>query len=159
MVLLQKDVKNAFNTVHPHEFLIDCRQYAPASSRFAEWCYGAPSHLVYEGELYPSSRGQQGCPLMMALFCLVRRRHAEEAREAAGSSPPFEPEYADDSFSGGRVQDVLRCFREEIKLAEKYGFSYDLSQCTLYLLAGDEFRGDVSGFQALGVRIQTGTDI
>ena len=75
----------------------------------------------------------------MALFCLVRRRHAEEARVAAGSSPPFEPEYADDSFSGGRVQDDFRCFREDIKFAEKYGLSYDLSQRTLYVLAGMSF--------------------
>ena len=29
----------------------------------------------------------------------------------------------------------------------------------MYLLAGDDFRGDISGFQALGVRIVVGTDM
>ena len=50
-------------------------------------------------------------------------------------------------------------FREEIRLAEKFGLKYDLSQCTVYLLSGDQFRGDVSGFQELGVQIRTGNDI
>ena len=37
MILLQKDISNAFNTVLPSVFLEECRQYAPASSRFAAW--------------------------------------------------------------------------------------------------------------------------
>ena len=36
---------------------------------------------------------------------------------------------------------------------------YDLSQCTVYLLSGDQFRGDESGLQELGVQIRTGNDI
>ena len=159
MILLQKDINNAFNTVLPSVFLEECRQYAPASSRFAAWCYGSASHLVYEGSTYASSRGQQGCPMMMVLFCLARKRHAEEAAIATGITLPFQPEYADDGFCGGRVQDVIRYFREEIRLAEKFGLKYDLSQCTVYLLSGDQFRGDVSGFQELGVQIRTGNDI
>ena len=58
MILLQKDLSNAFNTVLPSVFLEECRQYAPASSRLAVWCYGSASHLVYEGSTYASARGQ-----------------------------------------------------------------------------------------------------
>ena len=75
---------------------------------------------------------------------------------ATGITLPFQPEYADDGFCGGRVQDVIRYFREEIRLAEKFGLKYDLSQCTV---SGDQFRGDISGFQELGVQIRTGNDI
>ena len=35
MILLQKDISNAYNTVLPSVFLEEYRQYAPASSRFA----------------------------------------------------------------------------------------------------------------------------
>ena len=97
--------------------------------------------------------------MMMALFCLVRKRYAEEAAIAFGITLPFQPKYADDGFCGERVQDVIRYFREEIRLAEKFGLKYDLSQCTVYLLSGDQIRGDFSGLQELGVQIRTGNDI
>ena len=48
-VLLQNDVSNAFNEIRPLEFLRDCRDHAPASSRFAQYIYGTSSHLVYSG--------------------------------------------------------------------------------------------------------------
>ena len=44
-------------------------------------------------------------------------------------------------------------------MAAKFGLKYDLAQCTVYLLSGDSFRGDVSGFQELGVQIKSGCDI
>ena len=158
VVLLQKDVKNAFKL--PVQFIQDARQFAPASARFVEWYYGADSHLIYRGRLESSSRGQQGCPLMMALFCLTRKRMAEAAWVAAGVHPEFEPEYTDDAFSGGLLtSNVLRSFQEEILLAAEFGLRYDLEQCTLYLLSGDHFRGDVSGFQAWGVRVVTYLDV
>ena len=84
---------------------------------------------------------------------------AEAARVAAGVHPEFEPEYTDDAFSGGLISHVLRSFQEEIRLAAEFDLRYDLEQCTLYLLFGEHFRGDVSGFQALGVRVVTGLDI
>ena len=96
----------------------------------------------------------------MALFCLARKRYAEEAAiTTTGITLLFQPEYTDDDFCGGRVQDIIRYFREEMRLMEKFGLKYDLSQCTIYLLSGDQFRGDVSGFQELGVQIRTGNDI
>ena len=41
MIFLQKDINNIFNTMLPSVFLEECRQYDPASSRFAAWCYGS----------------------------------------------------------------------------------------------------------------------
>ena len=43
-------------------------------------------------------------------------------------------------------------------MAAEFGLRYDLEQCALYLLSGEHFRGDVSGFQVLGVRAVTGLD-
>ena len=54
---------------------------------------------------------------------------------------------------------MLRSFQEEIRLAAEFGLRYDLGQCTLYLLSGEYYRRDVSGFQALGVRVVTGLDV
>eukprot|EP00438_Fugacium_kawagutii_P000312 Skav205273 [mRNA] locus=scaffold1841:208849:211374:- [translate_table: standard] len=159
-VLLQKDIRNAFNEVLPHEFLRDAQSHAPASAKFAAYCYGQPTHLVYEGQLQTCSRGQQGCPIMGPLFCLTRQRMTEEARRlSARPSPEFEPAFADDAFSGGLIDDVYEAFRHELQLAHNYGLHVDPAKCTLYLLAGDSFRGDVSKFQALGVRVVSGTDI
>ena len=159
-VLLQKDIRNAFNEVLPHEFLKDAQEYAPASARFAAFCYGTLSHLIYNGGTTMCYRGQQGCPIMGPLFCLTRQRMIEEARRnSPRGTPDFEPAFADDAFSGGDVGDVWASFQQELSLAEKYGLHMDPSKCTLCLLAGDQFRGDVSRFQALGVKIVSTTDV
>ena len=89
----------------------------------------------------------------------VRNWLLEEAQANIGSTIPFVPEYADDGFSGGAVNEVLKLFQEELRLAQEYGLRYDLNNCTLYLLAGDGFHGDVSAFQALGVRIDATCNI
>ena len=56
-VLLQKDIRNAFNEVLPHEFLKDAQEYAPALARFAAFSYGTPSHLIYNGNTTMCYRG------------------------------------------------------------------------------------------------------
>jgi hypothetical protein len=84
----------------------------------------------------------------------------EEARRLSPRlAPEFEPAFADDAFSGGHIDDVYEAFRQELQLAQKYGLHVDPAKCTLHLLAGDQFRGDVSRFQALGVNVVSGTDI
>eukprot|EP00439_Symbiodinium_sp_Y106_P026813 s1641_g3.t1 len=111
-VLLQKDVRNAFNEVRLLEFLRYCRDHAPASSRFAQYIYGTSSLLVYSGGLEACPRGQQGCPMMGPMFCLTRRRMHEEARSRTEHPPPeFEVEFADDAYSGGHVTDVWAAFK------------------------------------------------
>ena len=97
---------------------------------------------------------------MGPLLCLTRQCMIEEARHnSPRGTPDFEPAFADDAFSGGDVGDVWASFQQELHLAEKYGLHMDPSKCTLYLLAGDQFRGDVSRFQALGVKIVSTTDV
>ena len=134
--------------------------YAPSSARFAAYCYGKPSHLVYQGRTELCNRGQQGCPIMGPLFCLTRQRMVEEARALSSRcAPEFEPAFADDAFSGGHVDDVYEAFYQELQLAHKYGLHVDPQKCTFFFVAGDRFREDIFRFQALGVNVVTGTDI
>ena len=91
--------------------------------------------------------------MMISLFCLAHKRLFEEIQTNIGSTIPFAPEYADDGFSGGAVDKILKVFQEEFRLAEEYGLRYGLNNCTLYLFAGDDFRGDGSIFQVLGIRV------
>jgi hypothetical protein len=71
----------------------------------------------------------------------------EEARRLSPRpAPEFEPAFDDDAFSGRHIDDVYKAFRQELQLAQKYGLHVDPAKCTLYLLADDQFRGDVSRF-------------
>eukprot|EP00973_Karenia_brevis_P070347 9779357-Karenia_brevis.AAC.1 len=51
----------------------------PGAARMAEWCYGEEVNLVYHGRLMRSGRGQQGCPLMMPLFCAMKKEMRDRA--------------------------------------------------------------------------------
>ena len=153
MVLLQRDCTNAFNECEPHEFLVDCAEYAPASAGFAEWCYASPVNLIYHGRIKKSYKGQQGCPAMSSLFCLMRKRMSEEGKFGDHRDPEYEPEFADDSFCGGTCCNVWNRFQKEIQLASKYGLRYNYKECKLFLPAGNQFRGDLTPFINLGIQI------
>eukprot|EP00973_Karenia_brevis_P087106 12078628-Karenia_brevis.AAC.1 len=73
MVLLKKDYSNAFNEAEPKAFLDVCKRRLPGCAKLAMWCYGEAVNLVYHGRIRRSSRGQQGCPLMMPLFCAMKK--------------------------------------------------------------------------------------
>ena len=152
-VFLERDVVNAFNTADPSEFLPASAEHMPASARFAEWCYGGLTHMVYRGRLERSHRGQQGCPAMGATFCLMRRKMDSEVVALSEDNPEYKPEFADDSYLGGTASSVLAFFRAEMQCGKKYGLTYDLGECTLHLPAGRAFSGDVSEFEALGIKI------
>ena len=46
-VILQKEVRNIFNEMRPHEVLQDCQAYTPASMIFVHFCHGDSAHLVF----------------------------------------------------------------------------------------------------------------
>ena len=50
-------------------------------------------------------------------------------------------------------------FEKRFDWRKKFGLKYDLSQCMVYLISGDGFRGYISGFQDLGVQIRTRCDV
>ena len=91
-ILLKKDFSNAFNEAEPNAFLNTACRKTPGSARLAEWCYGDETNLIYngevfsshEGEAHRSSRGQQGCPLMMPLFCAMKGKCGSVLRRCRG---------------------------------------------------------------------------
>ena len=83
--------------------------------------------------------------MMIALFYMARKCPPEEAAMETGIILLFQPEYADDGFYGGRIQDAIRYFREEIRLAAKFGLKNDLSQYIMDFLSGDHFRRNLPG--------------
>ena len=161
-VLLQRDVENAFNAALPEEFIEDCINFAPASAPHVVACYGQPANLIYHDKIIKSCRGQQGCPMMGSLFCIMRKRMAIEARSNNNSDEDedlYEPEYADDSFAGGKFQAVYNIFIQEINLAAKYGLRFNLSECRLYVPSGGRFSGNLKLFTDLGVQIRMDSNV
>ena len=110
-VFLERDCENAFNGTDPSEFLQDCAEHMPNSARFAEWCYGTKVNVVYRGKVESSCRGQQGCPAMGPMFCLMRKCMATRTHSEMDNSPSFETEFEEDSHIGGNANAVLQCFR------------------------------------------------
>ena len=98
--------------------------------------------------------------MMGPLFYLSRCHMLREVQQASSRPmPEFRPAFADDGFSGGPVLDVWEQFRQEIRLVETYGLKVDPSKYILYFLVGEAFRGDVSCFQALGVKVVIGANL
>eukprot|EP00662_Eupelagonemidae_sp_cell21_P016174 gene16174-22683_t len=81
-------------------FLREIRNRLPGLAAWAEWCYGAPSNLVYSDTVLSSEVGaQQGDPLGPLLFALaiqpILRQMAEEGSisltPGAADAPPPSP--------------------------------------------------------------------
>ena len=89
---------------------------------------------------------------MGPMYCLMQKRFSDEARAMSGSSC-FEPEFADDTYLGGRCSDVLSRFKAELRCASKYGIAFEMGECTVYTLAGERFTGDLREFEEMGVKI------
>eukprot|EP00973_Karenia_brevis_P033623 4636423-Karenia_brevis.AAC.1 len=71
----------------------------PGAARMAHWCYGEDTNLVYHGRLMQSSRGQQGCPMMMPLFCAMKKEMRDRVEGVEGLD--FMADFADDGVIGG----------------------------------------------------------
>ena len=66
------DFENAFNTVDREKFLREVHHHLPGLARWAEWCYGGPSKLFFDGAVVSSEVGvQQGDPLGPLFFALA----------------------------------------------------------------------------------------
>ena len=71
-LLFIADFENAFNSIDRSKFLREVRHHLPGLARWAEWCYGKPSKLFFDGATINSSVGvQQGDPLGPLFFSLA----------------------------------------------------------------------------------------
>ncbi len=103
LILLKKT--NASNEAEPNAFLNTACRQMPGSARLAEWCYGEGVNLIYNGEVFKqSTRGQQGCPLMMPMFCATKKEMRDRIEEVSGLA--FAADFADDGVDGGDYEEV-----------------------------------------------------
>ena len=145
-VLLKMDYANAFNEAEPEAFLGTARRRLPGAAKMAYWCYGRESALIYNGRVlktggadYPwtASRGQQGCPLMMPMFCAMKKEMRD--RVDGVRDVDFMADFADDGVLGGDWDKVLKVLRGEIAIGGEYGVRNNFSKMLLYPLAGHRF--------------------
>ena len=75
---VEKGFSHAFNEAEPNAFLNTACRQLPGSAKLAQWCYRDGCNLIYNGEsVKQSTRGQQGCPLlMMPMFCAMKKGDA-----------------------------------------------------------------------------------
>ena len=157
VVLVKNDYENAFNEADPRKFLESGRRHMPGSARLAEWCYGGEVNLVYHGRVRKSSRGQQGCPLMMPLFCAMKK----DMRDRVGGCEDlsFVADFADDGVLGGDYEAVLKVLKAEAALGGEYGLRNNFSKMKVYTVAGESFEGDLAGFESLGIPIDKSCNV
>jgi len=89
---------------------------------------------------------------MGAMFCLMQKRHSDEAKGLPNNSC-YDAEFADDSLLGGSDTDVLDRFKAELACAPRYDLNFEVGECVVYCLAGEDFEGSTQGFEAIGVRV------
>lgn len=151
-IMLSDDWENAFGLADNHTFLEECAIHAAGMATFAEWLYGGePARLYFGEDVILSKRGgHQGCPLMMALFCLVQRKLQVQAgvfSEGPGALD-MKPAFADDSNMAGKTAVVLQKHKKMTQLAEELGMRYKFSKSLITTAAGEAYTGDLSGFDA-----------
>ena len=107
---------------------------------------------MYNGTVFKQSqRGQQGCPMMMPLFCAMKKEMRDRIPEMGGLD--FSADFADDGVDGGDCEAVYKVLEKEIALGPEYGLRNNYDKMVVYPLAGDRFTGDLSKFIELGIPI------
>ena len=89
--------------------------------------------------------------MMISLFCLARKRVFEEVQANIGNIIFFASEYADDRFNGGVIDEILKFFQEESRLAEEFELR-TTSIIVLFIFLLETVRRNIKCFQSLGVR-------
>ena len=105
------DFENVFNTVDRGRFLREVRHHLFGLARWAEWCYGRPSKLFFEGVVISSEVGvQQGDPVGPLLFALALQPVLNQLANTPGLELAFS--YLDDLVLAGEQSAVASaiCF-------------------------------------------------
>ena len=152
-VVLKVDFKSIFNCVKRDVFLRAFRRHLPGLSAWAEWTYGAPSHLFFAGAemLASEAGGQQGDPLAPLAFSLALNEILPDVA-AAGADGPGELDqlfaYLDDGWIAGDDVAVARAFATLQRLAPSLGLALSVGKCELVPAAGADSAVDRGLFPA-----------
>ena len=81
----------------------------------------------------------------------MKREMRERIEEVQGLD--YAADFADDGVDGGDFEEVLKVLTREIALGPEYGLRNNYDKMVVYPLAGRGFSGDLSGFEALGIKV------
>ena len=124
------DFQNAFNTVDRGQFLREVRHHLPGLARWAEWCYGGPSNLFFEGVIIKSEVGvQQGDPLGPLFFALALQPALLQVANIPGLDLSFS--YLDDLVLAGDQAAVASGILQLKNSAADMGLHLNLAKCEL----------------------------
>ena len=157
-VVLNIDLRNAFNLVSCQALLDKCRAHFSELFQWAAGCYGDhPLLLSAMGTLRSESGVQQGDPLGPLLFCLVLHKVVTAtAADSICSHLSFHSWFMDDGVIAGPEQAALKALSIIKQLGPPLGLFINTSKCELFSKGGlrgspDEMK--ISNFEILGVPI------
>ena len=98
-----------------------------------------------------SHKGQQGCPLMMPLFCAMKKemRDRVDSRVDGIGDVDFVADFADDGVDGGDYECVLKTLRGDWGA---FAVTNNFTKMKVYLLAGELIQGESQWFERIGYR-------
>ena len=130
-VVLQVDMRNAFNSISRDAVLKGCLAKVPSAYNWLKFCYGGASPLFCQGRLFCAShvgvhQGDACGPLGFALGLDT----------GLDQCPPRDLDwkswYLDDGHIVGRTDDVLARLQDLQGALEPMGLSLNLSKCKLW---------------------------
>jgi len=130
-VVLQVDMRNAFNSVSRDAILRGCMAKVPSAYNWLRFCYGGASPLFCQGRLFCHShvgvhQGDACGPLGFALGLDVG------LDQCTAGAPAWESWYLDDGHIVGTLPDVLARLEDLVRVLEPLGLSLNLGKCKLW---------------------------
>ena len=130
-VVLQVDMRNAFNSVSRDAVLKGCMAKVPSAYNWLKFCYGGASPLYCQGRLFCHShvgvhQGDACGPLGFALGL------DEGLDQCESRDVEWELWYLDDGHIVGRVPDVLARLKDLQEALIRVGLALNLEKCKMW---------------------------
>ena len=132
-VILQVDVRNAFNTIHRPAMLQQCLRKTPSIYDWLSWYYSRSCSLTFQGtHMAMSSTGvHQGDALGPIGFSLGLEAALDNCREQE-EALPWACWYLDDGTILGSLQAVGDYLEKLVPALQEIGLQVNPSKCTLW---------------------------
>ena len=130
-VVLQVDMRNAFNSISRDAVLRGCQMKVPSAYNWLKFCYGGASPLFCQGRMFCAShvgvhQGDACGPLGFALGLDVG------LDQCAPRDLDWESWYLDDGHIVGKPRDVLARLQDLQAVLEPLGLFLNLGKCRLW---------------------------